>query len=65
MSDPIIVNIPDNDNVMYINGNTLAEIIDGQEHHDLDVIIQIPIFDMDNPQDLLDWINQRRGDDTS
>ncbi len=58
MSDPKIVNIPDDDNVMYINGNDLAKIIDGQEHHDHDVFVQIPVFHTD--QDLLDWLKIRR-----
>jgi hypothetical protein len=60
MSDPIVVIIPDDDDVMYINGNTLAEIIDGQEHHDYDVVLQLPVFQ--SPADLFDWLKSSSDD---
>lgn len=44
MSDPV-VRIPDDDDVMYIHQNTLAELFGGTGSHD--VILQIPIIRTD------------------
>jgi hypothetical protein len=60
MSEPIVVNIPDDDNVMYINGNLLAEIITGEVHTDHDVIVQIPV--VHNNYELLEYLNQSDDD---
>lgn len=57
-SDNITVQIPDDDNVMYINGNTLAEIITGEKHTDNDVIIQIPIIRSD--EDLKEFLEDKK-----
>lgn len=50
------IRIPLDDNVMYINGNILAELQDGEKHTDHDVLVQVRVFH--SFQELLDSLEQ-------